>query len=190
VAAAGLIGALTLVTGIAGRASGGAILEGGVRPILVIRAGLISAAVGLTTMALAPALPVAIVGLVVAGLGVGFPYAAVFNGAAASVPTSSASAQAMVGWGGLLTAIFGPPLVGTVLDATGSFAGGFLALAGVVVVVLVLTSFIRPFDLANADGGAVAVANTDAVVTDVATALEDAVVAGGAATGSGGRSRR
>ena len=41
--------------------------------------------IGLVTMALAPGLPVAIVVLVVTGLGVGFPYAAVFNGAAASV---------------------------------------------------------------------------------------------------------
>jgi nitrate/nitrite transporter NarK len=168
VTAAGLFGALALVTGIAGRASGGVILEGGVRPILVIRAGLILAAAGLTTMALAPALPVAIVGLVVAGLGVGFPYAAVFNGAAASVPASAASAQAMVGWGGLLTAIFGPPLVGTLLDATGSFTGGFLALAAIVVVVMVVSSLIRPFDLANA-GATVAVAPDVSVAEMAAT---------------------
>ncbi|MGZ6339950.1 MAG: hypothetical protein ACXWNG_06255 [Candidatus Limnocylindrales bacterium] len=57
----------------------------------------------------------------------------------------------MVGWGGLLTAIFGPPLVGTLLDATGDFAAGFLALAAIVVLVLVLTSLIRPFDLAATD---------------------------------------
>ena len=91
IAAAGLIGSLTLVTGIAARASGGVILEGGMRPVRLIRAGLVLAVIGLTMMALAPALPVAIVGLVVTGLGVGFPYAAVFNGAAASVRTSPRS---------------------------------------------------------------------------------------------------
>jgi nitrate/nitrite transporter NarK len=151
IAAAGLIGSLTLVTGIAARASGGVILERGMRPVRLIRAGLALAVIGLTMMALAPALPVAIVGLVVTGLGVGFPYAAVFNGAAASVRTSPASAQAIVGLGGLLTAIFGPPLVGTLLDATGDFAAGFLTLAAIVVAVLVLTSLIRPFDLAATD---------------------------------------
>jgi len=151
IAAAGLIGSLTLVTGIAARASGGVILEGGVRPVRLIRAGLALAAIGLTMIALAPTLPVAIVGLVVTGLGVGFPYAAVFNGAAASVRTSPASAQAIVGWGGLLTAVFGPPLVGTLLDATGDFAAGFLTFAAIVVAVLVLTSLIRPFDLAATD---------------------------------------
>ena len=159
IAGAGLIGSLTLVTGIAARASGGVILEGGMRPVRLIRAGLALAVIGLTMMALAPALPVAIVGLVVTGLGVGFPYAAVFNGAAASVRTSPASAQAIVGWGGLLPAIFGPPLVGTLLDATGDFAAGFLVFAAIVVAVLVLTSLIRPFDLDATD-----LATTDAGV--------------------------
>jgi nitrate/nitrite transporter NarK len=148
IAAAGLIGSLTLVTGIAARALGGVILEGGVRPVRLIRVGLSLAVLGLMMMALAPTLPVAIVGLVVTGLGVGFPYAAVFNGAAASVPASPASAQAIVGCGGLLTAIFGPPLIGTMLDATGDFAAGFLTFAAIVVAVLALTSLIRPFELA------------------------------------------
>jgi len=167
IAAAGLIGSLTLVTGIAARASGGVILEGGMRPVRLIRAGLALAVIGLTLIALAPALPVAIVGLVVTGLGVGFPYAAVFNGAAASVRTSPASAQAIVGWGGLLPAIFGPPLVGTLLDATGDFAAGFLAFAAIVVAVLVLTSLIRPFDLAATDLAATDLATTDAGVASV-----------------------
>jgi len=146
-AAAGLTGSLTLVTGIVARTSGGVILERGVKPIRLIRAGLALAIVGLSTLALAPTLAVAIAGLVVTGLGVGFPYAGVFNGAAASVPTSPASAQAIVGWGGLLTAVFGPPLIGTLLDATGSFAAGFLVFAAIVLAVLATTALIRPFDM-------------------------------------------
>ncbi len=153
-AAAGLIGSLTLVTGIAARASGGAILEGGIRPILLIRAGLALAIVGLVALALAPVLPLAIAGLVVTGLGVGLPYAAVFNGAAASAPSSPASAQAIVGWGGLLTAVVGPPLFGTLLDATGDFAAGFLVFAAIVLVVLALTRLVRPFDMTVEDLGA------------------------------------
>jgi len=129
-----------------------------------IRAGLALAVIGLTLIALAPTLPVAIVGLVVTGLGVGFPYAAVFNGAAASVRTSPASAQAIVGWGGLLTAIIGPPLVGTLLDATGDFAAGFLALAAIVAGVLVLTWLIRPFDMAVADLGTVDLGDASAAL--------------------------
>jgi nitrate/nitrite transporter NarK len=151
IAVAGLIGSLTLVTGIAGRTLGGVILESGMPPVRLIRAGLALAAIGLAMLALAPALPVALVGLVVTGLGVGIPYAAVFNGAAASVRTSPASAQAVVGLGGLLTAIFGPPLVGTLLDATGDFAAAFLTFTAIIVVVLVMTLLIRPFDLTAAD---------------------------------------
>jgi hypothetical protein len=37
------------------------------------------------------------------------------------------------------------------LDATGSFTAGFLVLAAIVVAVLVLTSLVRPFDLAAAE---------------------------------------
>ena len=146
-ASAGAIGALSVIAGIAGRMLGGVSLEAGVPPIRAIRAGLGLGAIGLAVMAFAPTLPIAIVALVAANLGVGFPYAAVFNGAAASAPTSPASAQAVVGWGGLLTAIFGPPLVGSLLDATGGFAAGFLSLAGIVVVVLLMTPLLRPFDL-------------------------------------------
>ncbi len=148
---AGLLGSLTLVTGIVARTLGGVVLEGGMPPVRLIRAGLTLAALGLTTIALAPVLAVAIAGLVITGLGIGFPYAAVFNGAAASARTSPASAQAVVGWGGTLTAIFGPPLVGSLLDATGNFADGFLVLAGIVVAVLALTSLVRPIDLAATD---------------------------------------
>ncbi len=150
-AAAGLIGSLTLVTGIGARTSGGVILEAGLGAVRLIQAGLALAVIGIATIALAPTLPIAIAGLVVTGLGVGFPYAAVFNGAAASVPVSPASAQAIVGWGGLLTAVLGAPLVGALLDATGNFAVGFLALAAIVAAVLGLTALIRPFDLAAAN---------------------------------------
>ena len=132
----------------------GLILERGVPPVRLIRVGLLLAASGLATIALAPVLPVAIVGLVATGIGVGLPYAAAFNGAAASAPASPASAQALVGLGGLLSAIFGPPLVGSLLDATNDFTAGFLALAAIVVVVLALTRLIRPFSMepASADG--------------------------------------
>jgi NNP family nitrate/nitrite transporter-like MFS transporter len=147
IAAAGLVGSLTLVTGIAARTSGGMILESGLRPARLIRSGLTLAALGIATIALAPALPVAIFGLVATGVGVGLPYAAVFNGAAASARTSPASAQAVVGLGGLSSAIFGPPLVGMLRDSTGDFTAGFLALTVVIVAVLVLTFLLRPFDM-------------------------------------------
>ena len=71
--------------------------------------------------------------------------------AVTSTPSSPASAQAIVGWGGLLTAVFVPHLVGTLLDATGDYAAGFLVFAAIVLVVLAMTTLVRPFDMTVVD---------------------------------------
>lgn len=149
-AIAGALGSSVLVTGIFARSAGGVVLERGVPPIRLVQASLGLAAAGLAVMALAPWLPAALGGLLVMGLGVGLPYAAVFNGAAASVPDAPASAQALVGWCGTVAAVVGPPIVGALLDATGSFAGGYLVLAAFAAVVLAATVLLRPFSLASA----------------------------------------
>jgi nitrate/nitrite transporter NarK len=147
-ATSGLLGSLVLILGIAARSGGGVILERGLPPIHLIRLGLAFAAAGLTTMALATNLPIAIGGLLLTGIGIGLPYAAVFNGAAESAPRSPASAQAFVGWGGVMTAIVGPPLVGQLLDVTGGFSSGFMVIAGFAMLVLLATLALRPFSFA------------------------------------------
>ncbi len=147
----GILGSLVLVLGIAGRSAGGLVLERGLPPIRLIRLGLAVAVVGLATLALAGSLAFAVGGLLIIGVGVGLPYAAVFNGAAASVPSSPASAQGFVGWGGVMTAVVGPPLVGQLLDVTGGFATGFLVLAAFTSIVLLATLALRPFSF-TADG--------------------------------------
>lgn len=148
----GLLGSLVLILGIIARSGGGLILERGVPPIRLIRIGLAFAVAGLATMALAGQLALAIGGLIVTGIGVGLPYAALFNGAAESAPMSPASAQGFVGWGGVMTAIVGPPLVGQLFDATGGFASGFLVLAGFAVLVMLATLALRPFSFAAGRG--------------------------------------
>ncbi len=143
---AGALGGLTLIAGIVARSGGGAILDLAIRPIRLIQGALILAILGLLVLVLpGSTLPVAIAGLLVTGVGVGLPYAAVFNGAAQSAPTSAGSAQAFVGWGGSLVAIFGPPALGALFDWTGSFSAGFAVLAGFVLVVLVTTLWLTPF---------------------------------------------
>lgn len=149
-AVAGGFGSLVLVVGILGRTGGGLLLERGLAPIRLIRLALGLAVVGLVTMALAGGLAVALAGLIVTGAGIGLPYAAVFNGAAASVPSSPASAQAFVGWGGGWAAVVAPPLVGGLLDLTGGLASGFLLLAGFTALVLLATLAMRPFSFAAA----------------------------------------
>ncbi len=152
-AAAGLVGSLLLATGVAARLLGGAVLERGVSPIPLIQAGLVFAIAGLVVMAFTRgSLALAVAGLLATGLGVGLPYAAIFNGAAASAPGNPASAQALVGWAALLVAIVGPPLVGVLLDLTGSFSSGYLCLAAVASVVLIGTRAFRPFRFARPSG--------------------------------------
>ncbi len=150
-AASGAVGAVVLVLGIAGRSGGGVALERGVPPIGVIRVGIALAALGLATLAVSGSLLLAFGGLVATGIGVGLPYAAVFNGAAASVPGSPASTQGFVGTGGVVTAIVGPPLVGWLLDVGGGFGSGFLAISAFAFLVLLATSALRPFSFRAAD---------------------------------------
>ncbi len=148
---AGLVGSLLLATGVVARSLGGAVLERGILPVPLIQVGLALAILGLIAMALAPdSLALAVAGLLATGVGVGLPYAAIFNGAAASAPGSPASAQALVGWAALLVAIVGPPLVGVLLDLTGSFSGGYLCLAALALAVLFSTRALRPFGFAPA----------------------------------------
>jgi nitrate/nitrite transporter NarK len=142
---AGGAGSLLLVTGIVARSAGGGILERGMAPVRLIQASLGLAVLGLAVMA-APDRPLwlALVGLLLTGLGVGLPYAAVFNGAAASAPRSPASAQAFVGWAGVLVAVLGPPVIGALLDITGGFSAGFAVLAAFCLVVLLGTALMQP----------------------------------------------
>lgn len=147
---AGSLGSLLLVTGIAARSAGGAILERGVPPLRLIRLSLVMAAMGLAMMA-APLhwLPLALAGLLVTGIGVGLPYAAVFNGAAASVPRSPASAQAIVAFGASFFTVVGPPLVGALVDLSGSFSASLAVLAVFSLGVLAGTQLFKPFSLAS-----------------------------------------
>lgn len=143
---AGALGSLVLVLGIVGRFAGGIAVERGLRPFLAIRGALALCAIGLLAMALADGrLWLAVLGILVVGLGIGLPYASLFDGAAASAPSSPASAQALVGWGGTVVAVVGPPLVGGLLDLTGGFPAGLISLAAFSALVLAATWLLRPF---------------------------------------------
>jgi nitrate/nitrite transporter NarK len=149
---AGVLGSLVLVMGIVGRFVGGVAVEHGFPPLAMVRGSLVLAALGLLAMAGAgDRLPVATVGVIAAGLGIGLPYASLFEGAAASVPSSPASAQALVGWGGTIVAVIGPPLVGGLLDLTGGFPAGFVSLAIFSLAVLAATRWLLPLSGPPAD---------------------------------------
>jgi nitrate/nitrite transporter NarK len=141
---ASLLGSLVLLGGVVWRPLGGTVVD---RRIMgsehLIRLALVISIVGLVWLALAwGGLTGAVVGLLVVGLGTSLPYAAVFNAAALSVPESPASAQALVGWAGAFLVLLGPPIVGALLEYTGSFAAGYLVLAVFVFGTLVLTRWL------------------------------------------------
>ncbi|HLH26454.1 MAG TPA: MFS transporter [Chloroflexota bacterium] len=142
---ASLLGSLVLLGGVAWRPLGGALVDRRVIGSLrLMRLSLVVAIGGLIWLALGWAgLAGAVLGLLVVGLGTSLPYAAVFNGAALSVPESPASAQALVGWAGAFLVLLGPPIVGALLETTGSFAAGYLVLAAFVVATLVGTRWLR-----------------------------------------------
>ncbi|HZR98367.1 MAG TPA: MFS transporter [Chloroflexota bacterium] len=141
---ASLLGSLVLLGGVVWRPLGGALVDRRVIDSLrLMRLALVVCIGGLIWLALGwGGLAGAVLGLLVVGLGTSLPYAAVFNGAALSVPESPASAQALVGWAGAFLVLLGPPVVGALLEATGSFAAGYVALAAFAVATLILTRWL------------------------------------------------
>jgi nitrate/nitrite transporter NarK len=141
---ASLLGSGVLLGGVVWRPLGGAIVDRRfVGSYRLIRISLVIAMGGLIWLALGSGgLAGAVVGLLVVGLGTSLPYAAVFNGAALSVPESPASAQALVGWAGAFLVLLGPPVIGALLESTGSFAAGFFMLALFVLATLVSTRWL------------------------------------------------
>ena len=69
-------------------------------------------------------------GLLLLGLGCGLPYAAVFNCAAALNPSRAGAAMGLVNMLGIVMILTAPPLVGQMVEWSGTFQSSFLALGG------------------------------------------------------------
>jgi MFS family permease len=127
---AGLIGSLVLLLGIVSRPLGGFLRRHmGIRPLFV--GSLLMIALGCllflpSTISLASALT----GVVLIGIGIGLPYAAMFSRAGALFPGRAAAAMGLVNMLGILMILGGAPLVGHLKDLTGSFKASFAVLAG------------------------------------------------------------
>jgi MFS family permease len=142
--AASLLGSLVLLGGIVWRPLGGVLVDRrvvGSRRLIRVSLAIALGALGWLA-APSPGLAWGIAGLLLVGLATGLPYAAVFNGAAAAVPDSPASAQALVGWAGAILVLAAPPLIGGLLEATDSFAAGYLTLALFVLATLASTRWL------------------------------------------------
>ncbi len=127
---AGLIGSLVLLLGIVSRPLGGFLRRHmGIRPLFIVSLLMIALGCSLflpPTITLASALA----GVILIGMGIGLPYAAMFSRAGALFPGRAAAAMGLVNMLGILMILGGAPLVGHLKDLTGSFKTSFAVLAG------------------------------------------------------------
>jgi predicted MFS family arabinose efflux permease len=139
-ALSGLLGSLLLLVAFLTRPLGGLLLTRRLlRTKAVMRAGDIAVVAGVALLTIpGRPLPIALAGAVVLGVGVGLPYAAVFNTAAASLPRAPAAAQGLAAIGGTAGVMIGAPLMGLAVQTWG-FAAAWLVVGLVGVFALVGT---------------------------------------------------
>ncbi|HEV8534908.1 MAG TPA: MFS transporter [Candidatus Limnocylindria bacterium] len=129
----GVLGSLLLLLAFLTRPLGGLFVTRGLlRTKAVMRAGDLAVIGGIALLALpGRPLPIALAGAVVLGFGVGLPYSAVFNTAAASLPTAPGAAQGLAAIGGTAGVMVGAPAMGYAVQTWGfGAAWGFVGLVG------------------------------------------------------------
>jgi nitrate/nitrite transporter NarK len=140
---AGMLGSIALMLGIIMRPLGGVLARRiAVRPLL--RLSLLSSAAGCFLLALAgSSVFVTTLAIALIGVGCGCPYAALFTGAAALYPARAGAAMGLVNMLGIVMILAAPPLVGRLVDWSGTFQFSFLALGGFSLLALAGTFGIR-----------------------------------------------
>src|SRR5690348_10725800 len=127
---AGLIGSLVLLLGIVSRPLGGILRRHmGIRPLFI--GSLLMIALG--CFAFVPSsisLNTALAAVVLIGIGVGLPYAAMFSRAGALFPGRAGAAMGLVNMLGIFMILGGAPLVGHLADLSGTFRTSFIAQIG------------------------------------------------------------
>jgi len=140
----GLLGSLLLAVAVGARALGGWLLvREHVATKVLMRSGEVAIVLGVLLLAL-PARPlaVALAGAAVVGLGVGLPYSAVFNTAAASLPKAPAAAQGLAAVGGTFGVMVGAPVMGYAVQTYG-FGAAWAFVGAVALAALVVTFVMR-----------------------------------------------
>jgi predicted MFS family arabinose efflux permease len=140
----GLLGSLLLVLAVLARPLGGLLLARERMPTRrVMRIGDLAIVAGVALLAVPDRpLAVALVGAILVGIGVGLPYSAVFNTAAASLPGAPGAAQGLAAIGGTAGVIVGAPAMGYAVQTFGFWAA-WLFVGGVSAVAFVGTAFMR-----------------------------------------------
>jgi MFS family permease len=146
---AGLIGSLVLLLGIVSRPLGGFLRRHmGVRPLFI--GSLLMITIGCSLfLPSSVSLAAALTAVVLIGIGVGLPYAAMFSRAGELFPGRAAAAMGFVNTLGIIMILGGAPLVGHLADLTGSFKTSFVVLAGFSLVTCLVVPFIHREDPAG-----------------------------------------
>jgi nitrate/nitrite transporter NarK len=124
---AATIGSVSLMTGILFRPLGGILLARRIiGAIPLLRLGAIMGSLGIILLCIPLRLPaLAIAGLSLIAIGSTIPYTSVFNSAAHLRTVGKGVGQGFIGVISSPTLILGPPLIGLLLDRTGSFTIAF-----------------------------------------------------------------
>jgi nitrate/nitrite transporter NarK len=141
--AAGALGSLVLLLGIASRPLGGMLARGLPVRLIVAASLVINIAGCLLLSSTGSSLGRMVAGIILLGVGCGLPYASLFNRAAVLFPGRAGAAMGLVNMLGIVMILAGAPLVGTIAGWTGSFHAAFLSLAAFSSVVLLSALFIR-----------------------------------------------
>jgi predicted MFS family arabinose efflux permease len=120
----GLLGSLLLVLAVLARPLGGLLLARERMPTRrVMRIGDLAIIVGVALLAIPDRpLVIALIGAILVGIGVGLPYSAVFNTAAASLPGAPGAAQGLAAIGGTAGVMLGAPAMGYAVQTFGFWA--------------------------------------------------------------------
>jgi nitrate/nitrite transporter NarK len=127
---AGMIGSTVLLLGIISRPLGGLILGKklmGTKPLLVLSCG--GLALGFVWIGLSTTLTMAFLGIIFTGIMAGLPFAGIFNGARDNCPATPGVAMGFVNTWGAAGVMIMPPIIGRLVDLSGTFVSGFYVLA-------------------------------------------------------------
>ena len=129
---AGMVGSAVLLLGIISRPLGGFILG---RKILSTKSLLVSASAGLALgfawIGLSTTMGMATLAIIFTGIMAGLPFAGIFNSDRDNCPATPGVAMGFVNTWGAAGVMILPPVIGRLVDITGTFVSGFYVLAGV-----------------------------------------------------------
>jgi predicted MFS family arabinose efflux permease len=143
-ALSGLLGSLLLLLAVIARPIGGLLLAREHVPTRrVMRVGDVAIILGVALLAV-PDRPLAMAlgGAILVGIGVGLPYSAVFNTAAASLPGAPGAAQGLAAIGGTAGVMVGAPAMGYAVQTFGFWAA-WLFVGAVAAIAFAGVAFMR-----------------------------------------------